>query len=296
MKKILSLVLILVLLFSITSAFAEERDPANWDVSGNWLLNFQGEEQREFRNLVQDEEGNVTGEFWYLENGEWLKGGTLNGYVSGDDIYLYYLRPIEFAYDGDFYGTISWDGMSGNFTDGRNDITWYTVDMEPELLWDARISGGGQLLAETEELAKNKKPINYKISFGGGSYVSNGDLYFDGLEVTFHNVSNENVIGGKFIGEELHYMNFGFNEGVANYKVSGTFNGESGYYMIVRVQDSGEPNFNSDNLRFELHGDISYDSFTSGDFPGESEVDGTARNSLERGNIQVDNGGYSLVN
>lgn len=127
----------------------------------------------------------------------------------------------------------------------------------------------------------------------GGSYIVNDEFYFNGLEVTFHNVSNPSVNGGKFIGVEVYYMNFNFNEGVANYRVRGTFNGDAGYWMMIRVQDSGEPNFNAYNLRFELHGDHSYDSYSSTDFPGESATDGKARNSLERGNIQVDNGDYN---
>lgn len=83
-------------------------------------------------------------------------------------------------------------------------------------------------------------------------------------------------------------MNF-FGDGtVANYTVQGEFNGESGYYMIIRVQDSGEPGF-QDNLRFELHNETKiYDSRLSGDFPGESEDVGTNRAYLDRGNIQVE--------
>ena len=56
----------------------------------------------------------------------------------------------------------------------------------------------------------------------------------------------------------------------------------------LRPALTGEPGF-EDNLRFELHngGGLVYDSFASGDFPGESSVDGTARNYLDRGNIQV---------
>ena len=157
------------------------------------------------------------------------------------------------------------------------------------MIWEARVSGGGQMLAESGDLHRNGRDINYRISFGGGSYIVNGEYWFDGLEVTFHHVSNEDVMGGKFVGTSLLDMDFNFaTDGVANYQVQGDFNGEPGYRMIIRVQDSGEPG-SEDNLRFELwdgSGKV-YDSFDSGDFPGESSDHGTARNYLDRGNIQV---------
>ena len=68
-------------------------------------------------------------------------------------------------------------------------------------------------------------------------------------------------------------------------------NGVKDYRMMIRVQDSGEPGF-EDNIRFELWEDSTqvnvYDSYASGDFPGESSDHGTARNYLDRGNIQVE--------
>ena len=95
--------------------------------------------------------------------------------------------------------------------------------------------------------------------------------------------------GGKFASPEITDINFDFSEGVANYKVNGEFNGNSGYSMIIRVQDSGEPG-DKDNLRFELYNNSTkvYDSYKSNDFPGQSSVDGTARTYLDRGNIQVE--------
>ncbi|WP_422485420.1 hypothetical protein [Gudongella sp. DL1XJH-153] len=305
MKKTLSLFMVVLMILSTSIVFAEPAPP-NWDISGTWSLILNNTYEREFRNLIQDEEGKVTGEFFYLTDDGWEEGGTLEGYVSGDKVYLYYERPAQYNYSGDFTGEIDWSGMSGEFKDSSGtEYSWVTTYGEPELLWDARVSGGGQMMADSgEESAKNGKPIFYKISFGGGSYVSNRDLYFDGLEVTFHNVSDPEVKGGKFVGDELVEMDFRFNEGVAKYTVNGTFNGDPGYSMIVRVEDFGEPSFGfedteeqefyADNLRFVLKGEISYDS--SNDFPGESDNDGKARNFLDRGNIQVDDlAGYGII-
>jgi hypothetical protein len=97
-----------------------------WDVSGNWLLNFNGGTgNREFRNLVQDAEGNVTGEFYYY-SGSWLYGGTLEGTVSGNTLSLHYVRPPQFNYTGDFVGTIG-NGVltGGTFSDSHgNNLLW----------------------------------------------------------------------------------------------------------------------------------------------------------------------------
>lgn len=95
----------------------------HWIVNGDWVLDFAGgTDNREFRNLVQDAEGNVTGEFWYL--GQY--GGTLVGTVNGDELYLYYERPAPLTYTGEFYGVIGENVITdGTFTDSNgNDLTW----------------------------------------------------------------------------------------------------------------------------------------------------------------------------
>ena len=104
----------------------------SWNVSGNWLLDFAGgTDNREFRNLVQDEEGNVTGEFWWLNSSVWEYGGTLVGNVVGNKLTLHYDRaPI--LYNGDFEATISETGLTGGtFTDSHgNHLTWTATGVE----------------------------------------------------------------------------------------------------------------------------------------------------------------------
>lgn len=296
MKKLKNIAIVLAILvsFGLINHRSEAVNPdPNWDISGDWVINFAGgTENREFRGLVQDEYGNVTGTFWWDDDLDtstpMVYGGTLVGYVSGNDLYFDYDRdPIN--YTGYFIGTIDKYGMSGTFDASSGFHCEWSVEGSPELLYEARITGGGQIVQDTGETSKNGKAINYKISFGGGSYIVNGDYWLDGLEVTFHNVSDEEIIGGKFYATSLTNMNFNFSEGVANYTLLGTFNEESGYKMIVRVQDSGEPG-GEDNIRFELYEGASkiYDSYGSGDFTGESSIDGTARTYLDKGNIQVE--------
>ncbi|MHB1107448.1 MAG: hypothetical protein ACYCZ2_13915 [Lutibacter sp.] len=102
-----------------------EGEDYNWDVSGNWLLDFAGgTDNREFVNLVQDAEGNVIGEFWYYD-GTWIYGGTLVGIVTGDNLHLDYDRnPID--YTGVFDGIIGENEITaGTFSDSHgNNLTW----------------------------------------------------------------------------------------------------------------------------------------------------------------------------
>ena len=293
MKKLLTVTLIMVFVLGLMGGVAVANgNPPNWDISGNWMLDFANDtENREFVDLEQDDDGSVSGYFWWINNDdEWEYGGTLEGNVSGNDLFLDYERDTGYA--GEFDGTIDKYGMSGTFYSSTTnyEADWST-EGSPQLLYEARITGGGQILAESgEEHPGSGKDINYRISFGGGSYIVNDDYWFDGLEVTFHNVSNEAVKGGKFVGTLINDMNFNFaTDGVANYQIAGEFNGEAGYWMMIRVQDSGEPGF-EDNLRFELHegNNKVYDSYASDDFPGQSSDHGEARNYLDRGNIQVE--------
>ena len=84
-------------------------------------------------------------------------------------------------------------------------------------------------------------------------------------------------------------MNFFDDGSVANFTVLGEFNGMAGYKMIIRVEDFDEPGC-LDNTRFELYNGSTpvYDSYNSGDFPGQSNHIGTARTYLDRGNLQVE--------
>jgi hypothetical protein len=222
-KRLITLTLVMVFLLGFMGGMAGANPPPpNWDISGSWLLDFDGgTANREFVDLVQDGDGNVTGEFWWINNDDnWEYGGTLSGYVSGNDLYLDYDRdPIP--YTGVFEATINKYGMIGTFVASSGFSCDWSTAGSPQLLYQARVTGGGQILAESGVLHKNGRDINYKISFGGGSYIVNGEYWFDGLEVTFHNVSAPKIKGGKFVGESLTVMNF-FGDGtVANYTVLG---------------------------------------------------------------------------
>ncbi|MFA5828675.1 MAG: hypothetical protein WC841_04955 [Candidatus Shapirobacteria bacterium] len=107
----------------------------SWNVAGTWLLDFAGgTDNRQFRNLVQDESGNVTGEFWWLNpaTSQFEYGGTLGGNVTGNTLTLHYDRaPI--LYTGDFQATISETGLvDGSFADSHgNNLTWTATGVEP---------------------------------------------------------------------------------------------------------------------------------------------------------------------
>lgn len=105
----------------------------SWNVSGTWLLDFaNGTDNREFRDLVQDEDGNVTGEFWYLDS-TWKYGGTLVGDVTGDILTLHYDRNPAYDYIGDFEATVTETGLiDGSFTDSNGkELTWTATGVNP---------------------------------------------------------------------------------------------------------------------------------------------------------------------
>lgn len=105
----------------------------SWNVTGTWLLDFAGgTDNRQFRDLVQDEEGNVTGDFYYWAVSDWAYGGTLVGSVEGDVLSLHYDRAPAYDYTGDFSATISEVGLiNGLFTDSHyNILTWTATGVD----------------------------------------------------------------------------------------------------------------------------------------------------------------------
>lgn len=110
------------------------RQLPNWDVSGYWPLDFDCGSIppcAAFKDLVQDENGNISGLYGLLNGSTFSEGGPVEGYVSGDSVYLYYER--ESGYCGEFIGTIDKDGISGSFESFTTGYTgnWFTVDGEP---------------------------------------------------------------------------------------------------------------------------------------------------------------------
>lgn len=167
-------------------------------------------------------------------------------------------------------------------------------------LCNGRINGGGQIRAVSGIPYKNGRDINYNISFGLCVRVVDGEWIFRNTTVQFHNVSVDELDKGMFKGEEIinEFIFFENDAGVeyadnyyqvARYQVLGKFNGVDGYRMIIRIEDAGEPG-RKDNIRIELYNPADvriYDTYSSGDFPGESNNVGSARHFLDKGNFQV---------
>lgn len=238
--------------------------PPNWDITGTWE-GWSYLEAYEFDLMVdsQDDDGNFTGTMEYPGLGI---SATISGSVSGNNVT--FTREDEGStYWATLSGTITSTSMSGTFIDINNVTGDWEAFGSATLIYEARVTGGGQILAESGIEDRHGRDINYRISFGGGAYIVNGELWIEGLEVTFHHVSVDEVVKGKFVAESLTEVNFFGDVTLANYTVLGTFNGDPGYKMVVRAQDSGEPG-GEDNIRFELwdNGSLVYDSFLSGDF------------------------------
>jgi hypothetical protein len=170
---------------------------------------------------------------------------------------------------------------------------------------DGHINGGGQII---EEIEHSKKP--YKVSFGGHLWQFDTTAECN-WTIQFHKVSIESVTGGTFHGSSCTAPgDFPDNgaDGVTNFAVYGSFDGEPGYTVIVRVEDYTEPG-RDDTIRFELLDDPGmtatpanslaraalYDtsdkapgSHPGGDFTSGSDNSGSARTLLDRGNVQID--------
>ena len=74
-----------------------------------------------------------------------------------------------------------------------------------------------------------------------------------------------------------------------NFTAYGEWQGNEGYYIVFRAQDAGEPGF-GDNVRIELHalgGAMVYDTHWANEFSDESDCYGTARTSLDHGNLRM---------
>jgi hypothetical protein len=149
---------------------------------------------------------------------------------------------------------------------------------------DGIVNGGGQLRE-----GDGKNPL--KISFGGKLYRFGSDLECE-WQVRFHNVGDDEFDKTKFHGEtctELNVFDPGPAEGVVNFKVEGEFEGASGYTLLFRMEDRGEPG-RDDTIRIELWNGTSktYDTHNSGEFTDESNNVGNARTGLDKGNIEID--------
>jgi len=150
---------------------------------------------------------------------------------------------------------------------------------------DKCVYGGGHILQENGDKRKDW----YDISFGGlvGSASSEG--YMGEWQIVFHNVRDDSLDKAKFHSTNITVMNFFAPtvscNGAVNFTIEGTLNGESGYKVIFRAGD--EP----DTVRIELYQGSSkiFDSSDTagGDFTSSSNCWGTARTTLDNGNITI---------
>ncbi|MFC1793456.1 hypothetical protein ACFL3Q_07705 [Planctomycetota bacterium] len=188
---------------------------------------------------------------------------------------------------------------SGQYEIDATDPWGVTMGATTVYVYEARIAGGGQILAAPLGMDNPKKKDLYKISYGMGLYIVGGENMFDSCEVTFHNVTDSYGIDKwKFVGETLTAINYYDDNTVANFTVSGHLenkNGENQGAASVHIplEDYGEPGHSQfetyyDNIRIKLSGVKTYDSTGSGDFPKESDHVGTSRTLITTGNLQVE--------
>jgi hypothetical protein len=150
---------------------------------------------------------------------------------------------------------------------------------------DGMINGGGQI-------HEGSGPRKLKISFGGWLYRF-GSAYECTWQINFHNVGDDAFDGGNFHAESCGNLNDYSPgdppvDGVLNFEAYGTYNGGSGYKVIFRMEDAGEPGA-MDTLRIQLyHGPTEVYDTSDGDFTDESNNFGTNRTFLDKGNIQID--------
>jgi len=141
-----------------------------WDISGTWLLDFAGgTDNREFRSLVQDVDGNVTGEFWWLNGANFEYGGTLEGTLVDDTLTLHYVRPAPYTYFGDFVGTVGVDEITaGSFSDSDgNDLLWTATGASQQVYDTCTVSDFVKIIAP---------PLDAKV-FGSKWYtVDNAEI------------------------------------------------------------------------------------------------------------------------
>lgn len=128
---------------------------------------------------------------------------------------------------------------------------------------------------------------DYSVSFGGNiKEMADGSLKGQ-MQANFHNVSNGDVVMGRFHSTEITDANwFSTNAGTCtaamNVTMDGRFNGEDGWRLVFIAGDD------EDTVRLRLFdgGGAVYDT-SSGDFGDESSCFGTNRTGLDHGNVRI---------
>lgn len=227
-------------------------------------------------DLVRNYEGAGEGLLEMKVDGGFVEWGAFSS------AHEYSIEHVATASDIDFN---IYDTFASNNTGG--------LCVEIEAIALRSVSGGGQIIHESFEEG-DKGP--YKVSFGG--YIDDID---GGLEcswqVNLHNVAGDDLDKSKFHSTSCSELNTWpptsgnvGADGVSNFTMSGTFNGDPGYTAIFRMEDYTEPGA-MDTVRITITGPDSflYDTWVGngGVFPSESNNVGTARAWLDNGNIQI---------
>jgi hypothetical protein len=175
--------------------------------------------------------------------------------------------------------------------DGTPD--WGTLVTSYIYVYKARVTGGGQIIADPEA----KKKDQLRITFGVGAY--NFGVYgnvLDSCEVTFQNVGDDDLDKQKFVATDIiamecFYETFDEYTDVLRIRLDlvGELNGVPGYSMRIPCMDLGEPSSLVDSIRFRLYegtnlNNLIYDSTASGDFDTQSQQ----RTFLGNGNLQLE--------
>ena len=152
-----------------------------------------------------------------------------------------------------------------------------------------RVMGGGHL---REGL--------WDISFGGMAEGVEGLTGRSTFVVHFRRVSIASVCGGVFRAKTLDAVNYAWPSNPDNcyaaafMSLGGTFKGEPGWSLTLRVSDAGDLEGVPDTVRFGLtdpSGELVYDSSEGGpggDFPRVPMCLGSGRSVLDDGNIVVE--------
>ena len=182
-----------------------------------------------------------------------------------------------------------------------------------------KFSGGGKIIQEGEGKSKTWP----KITWGGwaGTADLGGWIELGAFEVTFHNVSENDLDKAKFVSEdqelgitELNWLIYGDQsscpdayppESEANFvwlNVPGSLELEDGTVLEdcmlgIRASDNGEPgniddpegDVATDSIAFALwyDGDLIYESWLWGDFDADQDDCFSIRHELDSGNLQI---------
>ncbi len=144
---------------------------------------------------------------------------------------------------------------------------------------------------------------DWKISFSGHADISTDGEFRGRLQAQFHSVSIPEVNGKKFVSTDI--IGFGSRASDnpaaciarANFHVTGTLDGEPGYFARVLAADAGNIGGEAfDDFRiviYDSNSEAIYDSSDlnperpGGDFPSVSNCAGGARAELDSGNVKI---------